>query len=97
MQLDHHGQQPIPNHVAGPLPTENRHNIAIVCSFKHGICSEHYCRTSNSTVPTKIYNYFSMTAGDTMIQNGANSGVGESVIQLAAAWGVKTINIVRER
>lgn len=38
-----------------------------------------------------------MTAGDTMIQNGANSGVGESVIQLAAAWGVKTINIVRER
>ena len=32
-----------------------------------------------------------------MIQNGANSGVGESVIQLAAAWGVKTINIVRER
>ena len=32
-----------------------------------------------------------------MIQNGANSGVGESVIQLAAAWGVKTINIIRER
>ena len=32
-----------------------------------------------------------------MIQNGANSGVGESVIQLAAAWGLKTINIIRDR
>ena len=32
-----------------------------------------------------------------MIQNGANSGVGQAVIQLAAAWGINTINIIRDR
>ena len=32
-----------------------------------------------------------------MIQNGANSGVGHAVIQLAAAWGFNTVNIVRDR
>ncbi|KMP06728.1 enoyl-[acyl-carrier-protein] reductase 1 [Coccidioides immitis H538.4] len=32
-----------------------------------------------------------------LIQNGANSGVGRAVIQLAREWGIKTINVVRER
>ncbi|KAK7028867.1 hypothetical protein SK128_002006 [Halocaridina rubra] len=35
--------------------------------------------------------------GDTVIQNGANSAVGQAVIQIAAAWGLKTINVVRDR
>ncbi|KAK3742990.1 hypothetical protein QZH41_015620, partial [Actinostola sp. cb2023] len=35
--------------------------------------------------------------GSTVIQNGANSGVGRAVIQLAAAWGIQTINVVRDR
>ena len=35
--------------------------------------------------------------GDCIIQNGANSAVGQCVIQLAAAWGVNTINIIRNR
>ena len=35
--------------------------------------------------------------GDCLIQNGANSGVGQSVIQLGAAWGISTINIIRNR
>jgi NADPH:quinone reductase-like Zn-dependent oxidoreductase len=33
--------------------------------------------------------------GDVIIQNGANSAVGQSVIQLARLRGVKTINVVR--
>ena len=36
-------------------------------------------------------------SGDCVIQNGANSGVGQAVIQVAAAWGIKTINIIRDR
>jgi NADPH:quinone reductase-like Zn-dependent oxidoreductase len=36
-------------------------------------------------------------AGDTVVQNGAGSGVGRAVIQLAAARGVRTVNIVRDR
>ena len=32
-----------------------------------------------------------------VIQNGANSAVGQAVIQLAREWGVGTINLVRSR
>ncbi|KAL0080689.1 hypothetical protein J3Q64DRAFT_1705665 [Phycomyces blakesleeanus] len=35
--------------------------------------------------------------GDYVIQNGANSAVGQAVIQIAKAWGLKTINVVRNR
>lgn len=40
---------------------------------------------------------FANKIGDYVIQNGANSGVGEAVIQLAKPLGVKTINIIRNR
>ncbi len=36
-------------------------------------------------------------AGDSVIQNAANSGVGQAVIQIAAARGINTINVVRDR
>ncbi|KAL4868941.1 hypothetical protein BDV12DRAFT_89851 [Aspergillus spectabilis] len=32
-----------------------------------------------------------------LIQNGANSGVGRAAIQLGREWGIKTLNVVRER
>jgi mitochondrial enoyl-[acyl-carrier protein] reductase / trans-2-enoyl-CoA reductase len=32
-----------------------------------------------------------------LIQNGANSGVGRAVIQLAKEWGIKSLNVIRER
>lgn len=35
--------------------------------------------------------------GDVVIQNGATSAVGQAVIQIAAAKGIKTVNVVRER
>ncbi|KAL2920090.1 mitochondrial 2-enoyl thioester reductase [Polyrhizophydium stewartii] len=35
--------------------------------------------------------------GDVILQNSANSGVGQAVIQLARAWGFKTVNVVRSR
>jgi len=35
--------------------------------------------------------------GEWFIQNGANSGVGRAAIQLAKAWGVHSINIIRAR
>ncbi|XP_024917086.1 enoyl-[acyl-carrier-protein] reductase, mitochondrial isoform X2 [Cynoglossus semilaevis] len=38
-----------------------------------------------------------LKAGDTVIQNAANSGVGQAVIQLAAARGVNTVNVIRDR
>ncbi|XP_074538803.1 enoyl-[acyl-carrier-protein] reductase, mitochondrial [Halichoeres trimaculatus] len=35
--------------------------------------------------------------GDSVIQNAANSGVGQAVIQIAAAKGINTINVIRDR
>ncbi|KAK0655938.1 alcohol dehydrogenase-like protein [Cercophora newfieldiana] len=35
--------------------------------------------------------------GAWFLQNGANSGVGRAAIQLGALWGLRNINIVRER
>lgn len=36
-------------------------------------------------------------SGDVVIQNGATSGVGQAVIQLARHLGIRTINVVRKR
>ena len=44
-----------------------------------------------------LKDYVSLQAGDYIIQNGANSAVGQCVIQLAKHWKIKTINIVRNR
>ncbi|KAJ5392390.1 hypothetical protein N7509_007880 [Penicillium cosmopolitanum] len=39
-----------------------------------------------------------MRAGEEwLIQNGANSGVGRAAIQFGREWGVKTLNVIRQR
>ncbi|KAB8339000.1 hypothetical protein FH972_021939 [Carpinus fangiana] len=38
-----------------------------------------------------------LRAGEWFVQNGANSGVGRAAIQLGRVWGLKSINIIRER
>ncbi|XP_060521532.1 enoyl-[acyl-carrier-protein] reductase, mitochondrial [Cylas formicarius] len=35
--------------------------------------------------------------GDTVIQNGANSACGQNVIQICHSWGIKTVNVIRDR
>ncbi|XP_030638624.1 enoyl-[acyl-carrier-protein] reductase, mitochondrial [Chanos chanos] len=44
-----------------------------------------------------LHDFQHLQPGSTVIQNGANSAVGQAVIQIAAALGVKTINIIRDR
>ncbi|KAJ8325546.1 mitochondrial 2-enoyl thioester reductase [Batrachochytrium dendrobatidis] len=44
-----------------------------------------------------IKDFAQLQPGDVIIQNSANSGVGQAVIQLAHAWGFKTVNVVRNR
>jgi trans-2-enoyl-CoA reductase len=41
--------------------------------------------------------FVSLTPGDVIIQNGANSAVGQAAIQIAREMGVKTLNVVRDR
>ncbi|KAG9493523.1 hypothetical protein GDO78_001428 [Eleutherodactylus coqui] len=44
-----------------------------------------------------LMDFETLNAGDTVIQNGANSTVGQAVIQICASMGVNTINIIRDR
>jgi len=51
--------------------------------------------------PATAYNMLSdfvdLKEGEWVIQNGANSAVGQAVIQIAASRGLKTINFIRNR
>ena len=51
--------------------------------------------------PTTAYrmlkDFVNLKPGDTVIQNLSNSAVGQSVIQIAKAWNIKTVNVVRNR
>ena len=42
-----------------------------------------------------IHDFVSLGSGDWLIQNAANSGAGECVIQIARELGIKTVNVVR--
>lgn len=44
-----------------------------------------------------LSDFASLSKGDVVVQNGANSMVGQAVIQIARARGVRTVNIIRER
>ncbi|KAF0409965.1 NADP-binding protein [Gigaspora margarita] len=44
-----------------------------------------------------LKDFAALKEGDFVIQNGANSGVGQAVIQIAKAWNINTINIIRDR
>lgn len=44
-----------------------------------------------------LKDFVPLGTGDVVIQNGANSAVGQAVIQIAAALGLRTINVVRDR
>lgn len=44
-----------------------------------------------------LRDYVDLKPGDYFIQNGANSGVGRSAIQFGKLWGLRSINIIRDR
>lgn len=49
-----------------------------------------------ATAYRMLQDFADLKQGDVVIQNGANSAVGQAVIQLAALRGLKTINIIRD-
>lgn len=52
-------------------------------------------KVNPATALRMLEDYVELQAGDWMIQNAANSGVGACVIGLARERGIKTINVVR--
>ena len=39
-----------------------------------------------------LKDFVKLKPGDTVIQNGANSAVGQAVIQIAKAWDLRTVS-----
>ncbi len=52
-------------------------------------------KVNPATAWMMLRDYVELEAGDWVIQNAANSGVGRSLIGLAKAKGIRTVNIVR--
>lgn len=50
-----------------------------------------------ATALRMLRDFVEMKAGDTVIQNGANSAVGQAVIQLCKIWNLRSVNVVRNR
>ncbi|KAI0352353.1 NAD-P-binding protein [Trametes cingulata] len=50
-----------------------------------------------ATAYNMLHEFVELREGDWVLQNGANSAVGQAVIQIAARKGIKTINFVRNR
>ncbi|XP_063984612.1 enoyl-[acyl-carrier-protein] reductase, mitochondrial [Diachasmimorpha longicaudata] len=44
-----------------------------------------------------LKDFVPLCPGDTVIQNGGNSAVGQLVIQLCKVWGFNSVNVVRDR
>ncbi|OZC05131.1 GroES-like protein [Onchocerca flexuosa] len=44
-----------------------------------------------------LRDFVKLRPGDLIVQNGGNSAVGRAVIQLAKAWGYRTMSLIRER
>jgi len=44
-----------------------------------------------------LEDFVGLSSGDVVVQNGANSAVGQAVIQIARSRGIRTVNIVRCR
>ncbi|CAO3628676.1 unnamed protein product [Cunninghamella blakesleeana] len=80
-------------HAAGPssdfqvLPKKDHVSLIQQATLSVNPCTA-YCM---------LKNFVSLEKGDYVIQNAANSAVGQAVIQIAKAWGLNTINVVRNR
>lgn len=54
-------------------------------------------RVNTSSAYRLLLDYKKLKSGDYIVQNAANSHVGQSIIQLSKHFGYKTINIIRDR
>ncbi len=52
-------------------------------------------KVNPATALMMLRDYVTLKSGDWVIQDAANSGVGNSVIRLAPSFGAKTVNVVR--
>lgn len=77
------------------LVTKNENLLKV--PEKLGLIEAATLTVNPSTAFRMLRDFTQLKPGDTIIQNGANSAVGQSVIQICKAWGLRSVNIVRDR
>ncbi|MEW5302845.1 MAG: hypothetical protein WDW36_005588 [Sanguina aurantia] len=91
------GTYPAANfHVLPPtLPLEAAATLCIKrCEIQPRMCDNHAAPPSALGM---LEGFVKLQPGDTVVQNGANSAVGQLVIQLCKLMGYRTVNIIRDR
>lgn len=86
----------------GALGTWRTHIISASANLykipkKLGIVEAATLTVNPCTAFRMLRDFVDLKPGDTVIQNGANSACGQNVIQIARVWGLRTVNIVRNR
>ncbi|XP_064473142.1 enoyl-[acyl-carrier-protein] reductase, mitochondrial-like [Ornithodoros turicata] len=66
-------------------------------SDKLGLVTAATLTVNPPTAYRMLSDFVKLEPGDTFIQNGANSGVGQAAIQIGKCMGLKSINVVRNR
>lgn len=66
-------------------------------SDKIGIAEAATMNVNPCTAYRMLKDFVDLKHGDTVIQNGANSAVGQAVHQLCKAWGIRSVGVVRDR
>ncbi|XP_020815681.1 enoyl-[acyl-carrier-protein] reductase, mitochondrial [Drosophila serrata] len=94
------GQHVIP--LATGLGTWTTHAVynedqLLAVSNKVGVAEAATVTVNPCTAYRMLKDFVKLSPGDTVIQNGANSAVGQAVHQLCRAWGINSIGIVRDR
>ncbi|EDV56112.2 enoyl-[acyl-carrier-protein] reductase, mitochondrial [Drosophila erecta] len=94
------GQHVIP--LASGLGTWTTHAVykedqLLIVSKKVGLAEAATSTVNPTTAYRMLKDFVQLCPGDTVIQNGANSAVGQAVHQLCRAWGINSIGIVRDR
>ena len=66
-------------------------------SNKIGLAEAATITVNPPTAYRMLKDFVKLNPGDCVIQNGANSAVGQAVHQLCKAWGFKSVGVVRSR
>ncbi|XP_037825007.1 enoyl-[acyl-carrier-protein] reductase, mitochondrial [Lucilia sericata] len=66
-------------------------------SNKIGLAEAATITVNPCTAYRMLKDFVKLSPGDCVIQNGANSAVGQAVHQLCNAWGLKSVGVVRSR
>jgi len=61
------------------------------------VVSASLLRTNPGSAYRMLHDFIELGEGDLVVQNGANSHVGQAVIQIAKDMGIRTLNVVRDR